>query len=101
MSTWPIAHSRSIAIAFRPCPIERLSEPTCNMRLHSHAALTICCPSNALRLADFSRYTSLPAWQVQMVVSACEAPHISSKTTAWTFEAYALGYPVAGHIHEM
>ena len=72
MYTSPIAPSRSMAIAFRLCPIERLLEPTCTMRLYLRAALTICSPSNALWLAGFSTYTSLLAWQAQMVVSACQ-----------------------------
>ena len=43
--------------------------PCCTMRLYFCAAATICRASNMLCEHGFSTYTSLPAWQAQMVCS--------------------------------
>ena len=42
------------------------------MRLYLRAAATICFGSNTLCEQGFSTYTSLPAWQAQMVCSVCQ-----------------------------
>ena len=42
------------------------------MRLYLRAASIIRWPSKTLWQAGFSTYTSLPAWQAQMVASACQ-----------------------------
>ena len=49
--------------------LERLLVPCCTRRLYFCAAATICFASNMSCEQGFSTYTSLPAWQAQMVCS--------------------------------
>ena len=52
--------------------LERLWVPCCTIRLYRRAASTAIRPSCTLWLHGFSTYTSLPAWQLQIVINACQ-----------------------------
>ena len=46
--------------------------PIWTMRPYLRAASTILRPSQMHQVGGFSTYTSLPAWQAQIVCSACQ-----------------------------
>src|SRR5213082_2317019 len=50
----------------------RLCVPCWTTRLYFLAASTHLRPSKTLWLIGFSTYTSLPAWQAQMVINECQ-----------------------------
>src|SRR5438552_3365782 len=51
---------------------ERLCVPCCTIRWYFSAARTSWRPSHRLCEHGFSTYTSLPAWQAQIAISACQ-----------------------------
>ena len=51
---------------------ERRCVPTCTTRLVLSAASTILRPSTTVSDSGFSTYTSLPAWQASIIISACQ-----------------------------
>ena len=50
------------------------------MRSYLRAASTHWRPSNTLWLHGFSTYTSLPAWQAQIVISECQWLQVAIET---------------------
>src|ERR1039458_9722347 len=81
--TLPMMPSCRSPMAFRLWGMLRLCEPTWTMRRYLRAASVIRSPSNTLWDAGFSMYTSLPAWQAQMVASACQIGGYEAGVDQW------------------
>src|SRR6187397_1836074 len=67
----------------------RLCVPCCTTRPYFLAASTHLRPSKTLWLIGFSTYTSLPAWQAQMVMSECQWLHVATETASSSLSSSA------------
>ena len=72
MYTRPITPAWSFSMPSRIFGLVRHCVPCCTIRWYLRAASTILRPSKMLWEQGFSTYTSLPAWQAQMVCRACQ-----------------------------
>src|SRR5215211_7752517 len=68
----------------------RLCVPCWTTRLYFFAASTHLRPSNTLWLIGFSTYTSLPAWQAQIVISECQWLQVAIETASSSLSSRAL-----------
>src|SRR4051812_25028918 len=71
-SSSPYLPDCTAAFALANDRLLRLCVPCCTTRPYFFAASTHWRPSKTLWLIGFSTYTSLPAWQAQMVISECQ-----------------------------
>ena len=62
--------------------LERFCMPIWTMRWYFRAASTILRPSQMSCVAGFSTYTSLPAWQAQIVCRACQWSWVAKLTAS-------------------
>src|SRR5215204_4859579 len=78
--------------------MERFCNPTCTRTLYFLAASIILRPSKMLWLAGFSTYTCLPAWQAQIVPSACQWLGVANETALISLSSKTLriSHSVAG-----
>src|ERR671919_259377 len=87
--SWPYLPECAAATARAIDRLLRLCVPCCTTRPYFFAASTHLRPSNTLWLIGFSTYTSLPAWQAQIVISECQWLQVATDTASSSLSSKA------------
>src|SRR5205823_13041282 len=89
ISSFPYFPDCAAAMVLAQLLLLRLCVPCCTTRPYFLAASTHLRPSKTLWLIGFSTYTSLPAWQAQMVMNECQWLQVATDTASSSLSSRA------------